>query len=284
MLLSLVVVIQPQNKAFLPALTGEAVHGMFFRWLAKNNSTYADELHNIQTRKPFTLSGLQPFESVPGRLLPLKPFEVYPDKTYWFRITSCNEQLTTFLIEHLYEQKEIKFPALLNCSFAVQKVIIDQTGHNWAGYISWAELVHQVLIELDGERADKKVNKLSLFFNSPTTFKQSGKPLPLIMPLPEQTFTSLARYWNETAPFPLDPNFLDFLSEGVFISAYELKSEEVQPNRNIKLSCFRGWCEYTLYTDNLEWIQAFHVLARFAFFAGVGYKTGMGFGQTISAQ
>src|SRR5262249_24216681 len=149
--------------------------------------------------KPFTLSAIQPLDVRPGHLLPITPFEVLPAKTYWFRITSCNERLTQFLIEYLYNQKEVKFPHLLNCPLNVKKVIIDQTEHEWAGQTSWSSLIQQVLTEVEiGNSA--KTNKIGLFFNSPTTFKQSGKPLPLILPLPEQTFSSLIRYWNEASP------------------------------------------------------------------------------------
>jgi CRISPR-associated endoribonuclease Cas6 len=275
MLVSLIVQLRPVKKGSLPSVTGPAIHALFFNWLAAYNQSLSDELHSLQTLKPFAVSGLQR-GSGDIELAPTPPeINLYPDRLYWFRITSLDERLSELLLKRfcVYPPNQIQ---LLDRPFIVEKVSAEPADHPWCAVSSWQELSRAV-------PAAGREQRTTLLFHSPTTFKGAGRSFPV--PLPEQTFGSLASRWNMFSSEPLAPVYSPERIAQVAISGYELKSEIALlegSNRGVKLLGFRGWCEYTVFGDKETAIMLYR-LARLAFFCGVGYKTTMGFGQTLSA-
>ena len=283
MLVSLVIQVKPVKEGTLPAITGPALHAVFFHWLEAIDPTLTTELHDLKGLKPFTVSNLQPGDSLtiedvfaPSRELVLKP-----EQLYWFRLTSLDQRLSELLLNRFYEQPPATFD-ILKRLFKVQKVIAEQAEHPWANITSWQGLVQHDLFSEKSQTTSLK-SKVKLIFYSPTTFKAIERVLPI--PLPQQTFTSLANRWNTFSPVPLDPDFFNYLVEEVTISSYQLQTELALlggSKQGARMICFRGWCEYIAFGKESEWFSALRMLGHFAFFCGIGYKTGMGFGQTLA--
>ncbi|MEI6044743.1 MAG: CRISPR system precrRNA processing endoribonuclease RAMP protein Cas6 [Chloroflexota bacterium] len=277
MLISLVVRLKPlgERGRALPPTTGPAIHGFFFHWLTGEKPEMASKLHDLNGPKPFTVSGVQ-------RGLPQtdKPTDS-ANNSYWFRLTSMDEQLSELLLKRFGRNLPLHLE-VLGSSFEIEEVTADSREHSWAATISWKELMNMSVADASSNPIGKAF-KTQLFFYSPTTFKSEGRSLPL--PLPNQTFRSLVTRWNNFSQLPLDPAFFDFLEEDLVISGYDLRSELALmegSRRGAKLLCFRGWCEYSAFTSEIRWMQILRLMSYFAFFSGVGYKTTMGFGQTIA--
>lgn len=283
MLLSFVIQIKPGKAGMLPAATGPALHGVFFKWLQEVNPALALEFHTEGVTRPFSVSNLHLGNGLenPTLFTPTNSITLETGKNYWFRITSLDKRLSELLVEHFYKQPPTTVEIFKHI-FTVEKVIIEQSEHPWAASSSWQKLAQNNLFA-DTSPAPHS-NRVKLVFFSPTTFKARDRMFPV--PLPEQVFISLASRWNSFSPVPLDPSFGAFLSESVSINAYNLQTELITmegSKRGSKTVCFRGWCEYISFDRESEWNAVLKMLAQFAFFSGIGYKTTMGFGQTITA-
>ncbi len=190
------------------------------------------------------------------------------------------------------------------------------SGVNWSGYATYNSLVEHAST-LDLERS--ATWSVGLEFRSPTAFSDGqtawGKQIHLF-PDPERVFDSLARTWNIWAPsdFILDVNALQtYVHNWVAISQYVLQTHLFHFDYSAQEG-FTGKCLYsmkerestrsahgsiiedistptrrlqqnfslipTTVGAGLKPVQALHLLSNFAFYAGVGYKTAMGMGQT----
>ncbi len=240
-------------------------------------------LHAPNAARPFTVSNLYEGDGLGSGSLftPSREIRLEPDKIYWFRLTTLARELSELLVERFYKQPPISLE-ILKHFFTVEKVVIEQSEHPWAATSSWQALAQTTFFP-ESDLAGSS-SRVKLVFFSPTTFKARDRSFPV--PMPVQTFVSLATRWNAFSPVPLDPVFGAFLDESVSINAYNLETELVAlegSKQGSKLVCFRGWCEYISFERQSEWNGVLKMLAQFAFFSGVGYKTTMGFGQTLSA-
>jgi len=143
-----------------------------------------------------------------------------------------------------------------------------------------------------------RVETLELEFASLTTFNRANKASQVygshhaLLPLPQYIFPGLARRWQELAPPELEGMVQSELVEryvendGMVISDYALQPHQVcfahHPQRG-----FVGRCKYDVrWPDEkvageaaLTVRQQILLLARLAFYCGIGYKTAMGMGQ-----
>lgn len=184
---------------------------------------------------------------------------------------------------------------------------------SWAGYTNYERLVEQARA-LDP--ASPAGQQIALEFRSPTAFSDGqtawGKRMHLF-PDPERVFDRLARVWNEWAPAALAldaPAIQTYAREWVAVAYHRLETRLFYFDRYAQVG-FTGQCHYRLMEARaregrpapekanqedgtalagssppatvgagLAPAQALHLLAEFAFYAGVGQKTAMGMGQT----
>jgi CRISPR-associated endoribonuclease Cas6 len=119
---------------------------------------------------------------------------------------------------------------------------------------------------------------VTLQFVAPTSFR-AGE-VQDIFPKPERVFGSLLVAWQSFAPVPFDLALAEIFPL-IRVSAYELRTELIHFAR-YKVIGFKGQVTYTHPREvDTTTRQAVNALADFAFFAGVGYKTTMGLGQTL---
>jgi CRISPR-associated endoribonuclease Cas6 len=117
--------------------------------------------------------------------------------------------------------------------------------------------------------------------------KQWGKLLK-VFPEPQYVFESLAKQWELFAPAHLrmeahsvTPRALaTWCEEQVIVTRYSLETSYL-PSSKFGQAGFQGKVTYEVKgmptAPEAQWLTP---LARFALFAGVGYKTAMGMGQT----
>jgi CRISPR-associated endoribonuclease Cas6 len=262
-LASFVISLRVDRALTLPGLGGEALHGLLFEVLRGHDASFAESLHR-EVEKPFSLSGvLTEYPKRDGRL------HIGADGRIEFRLGL----LTDEIIEHALAA----FGALAmrgasvrfgNVSARVEGIAFQPGTHPLVRSNTYPALMQQASQE----------NRVTLQFVSPTSFR-AGE-VQDILPRPERVFGSLFEAWQAFAAVPLDPS-LGRVFPLIRVSAYELRTELIQFAR-YKVIGFKGRVTYTYPREvDAPTRQALNALVDFAFFAGVGYKTTMGLGQTL---
>ena len=168
-------------------------------------------------------------------------------------------------------------PGVASSPGALAPIVVMGTPRSpWAGTGTCEALARLHLI--GGRRPAPRVE---LQFTTPTTFHSQGRSMPL--PLPRLVFGSLLDRWNAFAPLRIDPEILVVVEQACTIARYDLRTEAVPLGGGLQIG-FVGRCTYGLPpgrgirpADEYAW-RVLHLLANFAFFAGVGAKTTMGMG------
>jgi len=252
-LLSAVIELEPRTDVSLPPYTGRMVHGWFLDWVGSVDPQRATTLHACRQAKPFTVSSLQHNGSV-----------------IWLRLTAFEHDLASWLIRHL----NTDLPEVIiigRVAYRVSAVHAESGQHPWAGWTTYRDLVDH---HLNGRESPDRV---TLLFVSPTTFRSGGVNVP--MPLPDLVFGSLADRWAAYSPVSLDEAIRVVTAGQVVVSRYHLQTHAVQLRNSYQVG-FTGSCEFTILAKNPYWRQVYALLADFAFYSGVGYKTTQGLGQT----
>ncbi len=179
---------------------------------------------------------------------------------YWARIALLEEGLYGRLSPRLFalEGRSIR----LGKPFRVKAVL--QEGHPWAGLTTYPRLFQAP------EGPD-----LPLRFFSPTFFRRKGVHYP--MPEPRLVLEGLLRRLEGLAALPVPDGVREALLERTTVRWFEGKT--VRAEAEVGAVGFVGRVVYHLpkaTEEELRWLWA---LGRFAFYAGVGAKTALGFGR-----
>jgi|SRR5579884_572456 CRISPR-associated endoribonuclease Cas6 len=264
LLYSVLLELEAQHEAHLPAMTGHQIHAMFLHLVARSDPARSVRLHDEPGYRPFTLSPLLGAVSCGNHVA------LSPGQTYHVRVTLLDDgnlwdSLSTLLLET--GPLEIR---LGEASFTITRLLstaaADPTG--WAKRSSWEELV-----------ATPMRQSMTLSFASPTAFNISGKYFALF-PEPPLVWESLVRSWNRYAPDELQIEkqaLQDLLRHKIAITACDLWTHTLHYPKYTQKG-FAGTCTYMIQEDGKR-ADRLACLAAFARFAGVGYKTTMGMGQ-----
>jgi CRISPR-associated endoribonuclease Cas6 len=140
---------------------------------------------------------------------------------------------------------------------------------SWARYYSYKEIF---------EQASHTDIKFNFELKTPMVFKQGDILNPLPMPL--LFFKSLHKRWNSHSEIKLNDEFLSLVEKYVFISRYKLQTDHYPVEKQLEINGSVGKLEFSVKKKvPEEFIQYLNILSDYAFFSGVGYKTGVGMGQ-----
>ncbi|MBE3560242.1 MAG: CRISPR system precrRNA processing endoribonuclease RAMP protein Cas6 [Ktedonobacteraceae bacterium] len=305
-LYALLLRLRPLQQGTLMPFSGELVHGAFLKWLRAAAPDVAAWLHSGQKRRLFTCSSLLFSPSLQPHIkaerenthLPLDP-----QKTYIIRLTLLlgdlfpifHDALTRFDTSHL-QTNALPFIQLGKQIFLLEEVILENEHlSGWTGFTSLASLIEQA-----SQAKLSSTTPLTLEFASLTTFNRGSKKTgygtyPVILPLPQFVFQNLLKRWQDVAP----PELINVIQterleqylqdDGIIITDYHLTAHRVTFTTHVQRG-FLGTCTYQL-RDSAEQVssqdpavpltlhQQIYLLARLAFYSGIGYKTAMGLGQ-----
>jgi CRISPR-associated endoribonuclease Cas6 len=288
----------------LMPFSGDLVHAAFLNWMHSSAPEVAAWLHEGNKRRLFTCSSLQ-FPLPPTRMREAEKKNIHlplqAEKKYTVRITLLLDELFPLLYEafmrfdmHSSAGQRQPFMQLGKQSLLLQEVIVTDDASSWCGSTTLDTLIKEVQA-----LPVVHIHPLTLEFSSLTTFNRSNQRTKIygnhyaMVPLPLYIFPMLANRWCEFAP----PEYAKMiqrerieqyiLDDGMIIYDYDLQTHWVtftnHPQRG-----FVGTCTYHLYQSKdpitpeapLTIRQQILLLARFAFYSGIGYKTAMGMGQT----
>ena len=270
MLTSTVVTMRAQRGGLLPRAMGEYGHAAFLSIIREIAPDTAQLLHDLNGRKPFTVSPLQGPVERSGRQI-----RVQDSQRYWMRFTLLDSDLYTYLTRCIAESTDsVLSIELRGIPFAVEEVTTTEKGHAWGGYTTFSDL-------WEGARP---VDEIPLRFHSLTAFSlgdtEDRTTRFALFPTPELVFESLCQQWNRFS----DDRVFDsgtlrqFVADRAMVKRYRVSSD-LWHYRQHPQAGFSGYCVYGLAGNHPAEVRQLNVLADFAFYSGVGYHTTMGMGQ-----
>jgi CRISPR-associated endoribonuclease Cas6 len=281
-LFSVLLRLHPIEAGWVPPSSGSQAHAAFLDIVHQNDTVLAEQLHQPNQRRPFTVGLLQGFNYLSAAQLDEaitknQKVQVLPGQVYWLRITMLDSRLFGMFIQHLIIR-------LGEARFEVSRLIGSPDPNNaanpWTAYSSFAEL-----------GAFTPVQRYYEFeFATPTAFsmgQQRWGKLMKLLPEPAYVFESLAKQWEAFAPEHLRMAVNDLTArhlaswceESLIVTRYALETRYL-PSSKFAQAGFQGKIMYEMKgiqsSPEAAWLTP---LAHFALFSGVGYKTSMGMGQ-----
>jgi len=267
---ALVFTLRPSRHAAVAASLGGAAHAAILEQIAALDAPLATQLHTVQGVRPLTVSPVLGLDQDGAQA------RVSPERTYVLRVTCLSAGLET--VAQQWSAMRFERLSLGGVLWQVEHIAITPTQHYWADSESYEEL-------LSGVRrgaAQRGAPRWAFHFATPVMFRQRHRCLPL--PSPEHVFGSLLERWNALAPLPLTDDIRTFVATSLVVNDFDLRSTAMAGKGGVPQIGAIGTCNYTV-TRRDPYLEAcISVLARFAFYSGVGAGTARGFGQAFCRQ
>jgi CRISPR-associated endoribonuclease Cas6 len=266
--LAAVITVTPAEPASAPAVLGRAVHAWFLDRIAGVDARLSDRLHESGGPRPFTVSNLWgPRRARGGQVM------LDPERPCWLRFTGLTGEVSAAIERALPAVGERL--ALAGIPFRVAALATGPGEHPWAGRAGYADLVQRYTLA-----AGRHPDGVTLRFASPTVFRSGGRDLP--MPLPHLVFDGYLRKWNAFSPLALPDEARRYAEECVALGRFKLRSHLVSFEQGGKGAHvgFTGEVRFRFLVGDAYWTRVMTLLAGYAFWAGTGYRTTVGLGQT----
>src|SRR5712692_1863498 len=288
-LFSVLLRLHPIEAGWVSPSSGSQAHAAFLDIVNQNDLALAEQLHQPNQRRPFSVGLLQGFNHLSAAQLDEAisknhKLQVLPGQVYWLRITMLDSRLFGTFIQQLITKPRTFIIRLGEARFEVSRLIgspdPDNVANPWAAYSSFAEL-----------KALNSVQRNYEFeFATPTAFsmgQQHWGKLMKLLPEPAYVFESLAKQWETFAPAHLRMavngltarQLAAWCEESLIVARYALETRYL-PSSKFTQAGFQGKIMYEMKgiqsSPEAAWLTP---LAHFALFSGVGYKTSMGMGQ-----
>lgn len=268
MLLAAVITLTPAEPTSVPAALGRAVHAWFLDRVESVDRALARRLHQASGPRPFTASNLWGTGRARGGRVTLDP-----ERPCWMRLTGLTPEISATIERALPGTGEQI--TLAGAPLRVTGIATQPDQHPWAGRADYADLIQQYTLA-----PGPHPRAATLRFASPTLFRSGGRDLPL--PLPSIVFDGYLRKWNEFSPLTLPEEAKRYAEECVALGRFTLRSHLVSFERGGKGAHvgFTGQVRFRFLVGDAYWTRMMLLLAGYAFWAGTGYRTTVGLGQT----
>jgi CRISPR-associated endoribonuclease Cas6 len=276
---AIVLILRAKQTLEIRQHMGRASQQLALRIIQQRSPALSEIVHDSNVLKPFTTTGLFYEDSV----RPVRGIVQVGD-LMWLRMTGLNSQIVEALNQ--YARQPPAEEEYDNRRWILERVVC-ATVHQWTGHTNYADL-------LDDAQSGDPIKKITLRFTTPTTFHSKGLDVPL--PIPTLIFRSLIERWNAFAPEPLPYNLLTFVEQFIAVTQYQTKTVMLDGKQGSRHSGFVGEVMFTVKADNpglrahdpdltsvlkkdhVQFSALISMLARYAFFSGVGRQTTTGMG------
>lgn len=261
---SVVVNLHALNSGSLLNSNGLILHSAWFNGLAKYCNEFVELMHSQQV-KPFTISPLMDLIVDDKGIC---NFEI--GQKAWFRITILADELSEGLDHWLASLAAGVKLNMKGTLWQVDRVALCSDEHQWAGKISYSDLIQVV--------QDSYVKgRWKLEFATPMTL--NGQRFVYPFPQPESLVRSWLDRWQVFAPVILNEELPAQAREFLAVDEYRLHTEMIRMH-GIHIPGCRGYISLKDRGMAPEMRQTLALLMEFSFFCGSGYKTTQGLGQT----
>lgn len=253
--------LSPTSDTYLDAQYAVRLHAWFLDRVRQTNPELSAYLHDGESEKPFTISGLE------GNLLTSgKDFQLQANQTYRWYVTAVSQPVVQWLSQWVKQ-----LPAAIELRNAPALQIRGCK-------IALSPNTYRELFQFQTNQSPT----VKLSFLTPTSFRRKKHHFPL--PVPVNLFHSYLRRWNDFSGIPFEQeSFLAWIDENVLIYRHRLESAKVAAGKKGMVTGFTGAIELGLATEAAKqphFVQLFYALLRLAPYCGTGHKTTFGLGQT----
>jgi CRISPR-associated endoribonuclease Cas6 len=272
MLLATVITLTPAEPASVPAELGRAVHAWFLDRVERADDALAHRLHEEAGPRPFTASNLWGTgRARDGRVT------LDPQRRCWLRLTGLTAEVSGAIERALPAVGEDL--TLAGARLRVAEIATGASEHPWAGRADYTDLVQRYTLA-----PGPHPRGVTLRFASPTLFRSGGRDVPL--PLPPLVFDGYLRKWNTFSPLTLPDEARRYAEECVALGRFKLRSHLASFEQGGKGAHvgFTGQVRFRFLVGDAYWTRMMLLLAGYAFWAGTGYRTTVGLGQTQSVR
>jgi CRISPR-associated endoribonuclease Cas6 len=251
--------LRPQKSAQLFSQYSIGLHAWLLHQVQAMDKELSARMHDRQSDKPFSLSGLDSKFVSTGQKL-----TVEVNHTYAWQVSALSKPVVKWLAQWLPN-----CPSQLSLGdvpFSIEAVdmVLPPT--------TYRQLQSQV--DIGGA--------IDLSFLSPTSFRRKGNHFPL--PIPVNVFHSYLRRWNHFSGEPIEPeDFLSWVEESVVIAKMQLDTAQVSAGKRGTVTGFMGAVRFAITKQGRshpKFVPLFYSLCAFAPYGGTGHKTTFGLGQT----
>jgi CRISPR-associated endoribonuclease Cas6 len=289
---AVLVTLLKRNGAPLKGSWQRQVHAAFLHWLQAVDPELTAELHRPNVIRPFTVAMLPSQGSERSQIVSL-------------RCTLLDHRVFRAFMQRCLPAGGSGTWILRGAELELTAVTVMSDEGGWTGWTNFASLISRA----------RPSRVTTIEFITPTAFSlgggaqgsaiEDGKETAILFPAapqeiaaesaaaasgwkrielfphPHRVWESWARKWNAFAPPPLriDLRRIVSLAERGLVADYELQTVTLDYGR-FPQKGFIGWVRYEFRAATVQELQHLNALADFAFYAGTGYKTAQGMGQT----
>lgn len=260
------------RRGAIPANHGDQARAAMFDLLKRGNLQFAAQLHDENAHKPYTISLVQGGKRATDGAHHFRE----GDQAEW-RFTLLSDPTFEAVLRRYILDRNLPHVRIGAVEFAITDAFASNGSHAFSGHISIAALQEKWSCE-----PDTLAKSVTLEFLTPTAFskgqdKTTGQYHYISLPLPRLLFSTLRKRWiglGGTAP----GDEFDGWAEATFsLEPIRLEMLPIIVERRT-VPAFTGQARF-VHRGDPRWLGVVHLLADFAFWAGVGYQTTRGMGQ-----
>lgn len=276
-LYALVIRLIAAQNGRLRATDGHLAHAAFLNIIRQADPALSQAIHDINGRKPFTISPLHGYGH--GRK---GERHIKAGQEGWLRVTLLDPALFHTFIQYFLHGNGRPAIRLDNIPFHISEILSSPGSHPLAGYDSLPAL--RAKWEQQTTRLSDHAT-IPLTFRTPTAFSLRDQTVTHryvhVLPDPPLVFGELAGYWDRLTGSQTQDAVRAYAAPHVVVARHSIKTHMYQ-YRNGKQIGFTGRVTFKILDrDNTELIRHLNRLADLAFYTGVGSKTTMGMGQVM---
>ncbi|SJZ81482.1 CRISPR-associated endoribonuclease Cas6 [Cetobacterium ceti] len=253
MFYSLLIKIKAQKSGKFKFFTGKKLHGAFLNIIREADRELAQELHDKDIPKEFTVSNIFGTNS--------RKFKLEEGQNYFFRVTFLNDRIYKIFSSEICKNILLSRGILIeNIPLSIEEIIYKD--NKYSGIMD--------KIELESKR-------YRLIFKTPTLFKSGD----FFIRYPEINllFKSLLTKYNLYGEKKIDESILQFLYE-INYEKIDLKLKREYLNKFF-IEGFVGELIIRIDSKNKDLVEKINTLLNFGFYCGIGTKSSIGFGQVL---
>jgi len=256
------VTLRALKEGIISRAHGYQTYALFLNILRLAEPSLAEELHRLDSTKPFTVS---PLLGGFGRVK--DGLRVAPDSMYRLRLTFLQSAVFTRFLDGILKWGDNTVD-VSSVPFKIEEVNPGSKKDSMVGFQSYQGILNNASAE----------HHIELEFLLPTVFRSGGRR-NVIFPEPQLVFGSYLNRWQAYASVKLDDSINTWIDRTI-LTRYRLETQMLNYGSYQEVG-FMGRSHYELDKNTPDEVAiAVNALADFAFYCGTGAKTTMGMGQT----
>jgi CRISPR-associated endoribonuclease Cas6 len=260
------------RRGAVPANHGDQARAALFDLLRQGDLNFATQVHNANAHKPYTISLLHGAKR--GRDGALHFGE--GDPAEW-RFTLLSEPTFEAVLRRYILNRSLPHVRIGAVEFAITDAFAANGSHPRSGYTTLAALT-----ERWNQPPETLARQLTIEFLAPTVFshgkdKLTGEYRYKVVPQPRELFSNLRKRWLGLGGSAPGDEFDQWVESAIDLHPIRLETVRTVVERRT-VPAFIGRVRY-IHRGDARWLGMMHLLADFAFWAGIGYQTTRGMGQ-----